>query len=47
MIKSVDGGDLADAVTTVRVIKYIKSRPVKIRLYEKLCSESGSQSVIS
>jgi hypothetical protein len=43
-IKSVDGGQLAEVLSTVvSIINYIKTRPVKSRIFEQLCEAMSAE----
>lgn len=44
MMKSSDGGPLGEVLKSViSMINYIKTRPVKSRIFEQLCSEMGAE----
>lgn len=44
MMKSTDGGPLGEVLKSViSMINYIKTRPVKSRLFERLCDEMGAE----
>jgi hypothetical protein len=44
MMKSVDGEQLAEVLSTVlSMINYIKTRPVKSRIFERLCEAMGAE----
>jgi hypothetical protein len=44
MMKSVDGGQSAEALSTVvSMINYIKRRPVESRIFEQLCEAMGTE----
>jgi hypothetical protein len=44
MVKSTDGNTLGEVIkTVVNIINYIKPRPIKCRLFEKLCQEMDAE----
>jgi hypothetical protein len=44
MMKSVDGGQLAEVLSTVvSMINYIKARPVKSRIFKQLCEAMSAE----
>jgi hypothetical protein len=44
MMKNVDGGQLVEVLSTVvSMINYIKTRPVKSRIFEQLCEAMGAE----